>query len=69
MAAFNCGLEAEMFGSLMMLASGRSTSCAQLTQGVVDAADRAQGSSGKLAMMRPAREMSRVSTLTPALAA
>ena len=37
MAALSCGIEAEMFGSLMMLASGRLGQFAQLGQRVVDA--------------------------------
>ena len=68
MAAFSCGIEALMLGSLMMLAAGvwaRAPSSAS--------ASGMRWSSGRrsanAAMMRPAREMSRVSTPTPALAA
>ena len=36
-AALSCGTEAEMLGSLMMLASGVVASCAELGEGVADA--------------------------------
>ena len=57
-----------MFGSLMMLASGRrarapSSASASPTRW------SSVSWSGKSARMRPAREMSRVSTSTPALPA
>ena len=65
MAALSCGTEALMFGSLMMFASGvrhMRPSSARAS------AIRCSGfrSSGNAAMMRPEREMSRVSTLMPA---
>ena len=57
-----------MFGSLMMLASGVLASSPSSAR-----ASSIRWSSlealGKLAMMRPASEMSRVSTLTPAVEA
>jgi hypothetical protein len=60
-AAFSCGIEAEMFGSLMMFASG-----------VLASSPSSASASGwwpNWARMRPAREMSRSSTSTPALPA
>ena len=64
MASLSCGSEALTLGSLMMLASGRVASS--------PSSARASGTrcasvrwSGKAARMRPAREMSRVSTSTP----
>ena len=64
-AALSCGIDAEMFGSLMMLASGVFASS--------PSSDSASGTrwasvsrSGNFARMRAAREMSRVSTSTPA---
>ena len=67
MAAFNCGTEAEMFGSLMMLASGvvaswPSSARSSLTFCASDS------SSGNCDRMRPDSEMSRVSTTMPAVA-
>ncbi len=64
MAVLSCGIEAETFGSLMMFASGdwvSAPSSARLS-GILWASVRF---SGKLAMMRPASEISRVSTMTP----
>jgi hypothetical protein len=61
-------MDAEMFGSLMMFASGvlaRSPSSARAS-GMRCPSSRY---SGKRAMIRPAREMSRVSTVTPAVEA
>ncbi len=63
MAAFSCGIDALMFGSLMFAAgvwaslpsSARSSSMRCVSVSL----------SGKLAMIRPASEMSRVSTLMP----
>ena len=57
-----------MFGSLMMFASGFSVSAPSSASA---SPMRWSGCrySGKLAMMRPASEMSRVSTATPAVAA
>ena len=68
MAAFSCGTEAEMFGSLMMLALGvlASSPSSARASPIRWASVRR---SGKLAMIRPAREMSRVSTRTPAVEA
>ncbi len=68
MAALSCGIEAEMFGSLMMLASGvwaSSPSSASASPIRCSSVRR----SGKAAMIRPASEMSRVSTSTPAVEA
>ena len=68
MAALSCGIEALMLGSLMMLASGvlaRSPSSASASSMRCSSVSR----SGNGARMRPASEMSRVSTSTPALAA
>src|SRR5262245_59804585 len=64
MAALSCGTDALMFGSLMMLASGRlASSPSSVSQsGTRWAAVRP---SGKLARMRPAREMSAVSMAIP----
>jgi hypothetical protein len=58
--SFSCGIEALMFGSLMMLASGLSVSSP--SGQVVGMRCASVRRSGKLAMMRPASEMSRVST-------
>src|ERR1051326_4091015 len=59
MAAFSCGTDAEIFGSLMMLACG--SPAAILPSSLSASSMRWSGCrySGKLAMMRPAREMSR----------
>jgi hypothetical protein len=64
MAAMSWGMEALMLGSLMMLASGwwvRSPSLPRLS-GIFWPSVRR---SGKFARMRPAREMSEVSTAMP----
>ena len=64
-AALSCGTDAEMLGSLMMLASGvvaSSPSSARASLSAWSAGSR----SAKAATMRPASEMSRVSTSTPA---
>jgi hypothetical protein len=64
MAAFSWGTEALMLGSLMMFASGvfasrpNSASASSIFCSSVSL-------SGKFAMIRPASEMSRVSTSTP----
>jgi hypothetical protein len=63
-----CGIEAEMFGSLMMFASGvvaRAPSSARASSTRCASVSR----SGNWLMMRPASEMSRVSTSTPAVLA
>ncbi len=68
MAAFNCGTEALMLGNLIMFASGvfaKAPSSANASDTLSSGFRR----SGKVARMRPAREMSRVSTLTAAGAA
>ncbi len=68
MAALSCGIEAEMFGSLMMFAPGvlaSSPSSASASATRCSSVRR----SGKPARMRPAREMSRLSTATPAVEA
>jgi hypothetical protein len=57
-AAFSCGIEALMFGSLMMLASGVLASSPSSAS--------ASGWSVNWARMRPASEMSRSSTSMPA---
>ena len=65
MAAFSCGIDAEMLGSLTMLAAG----CFASWPNSASASPMRCCSvirSGKLAMMRPANEMSRVSTGTSA---
>ncbi len=59
MAALSWGTEAEMFGSLMMLASGVLASS--------PSSARSSGCRPKAAARRPASEMSRVSTSTPAV--
>ena len=65
MASFSCGIDALMFGSLMMLASGVLASSPSSARA---SPMRCSGSrcSGNEAMIRPASEMSRVSTATPA---
>jgi hypothetical protein len=65
MAALSWGTEAEMFGSLMMLASGFLASSPSSARSL---AMRCSGlsSSGNRARMRPDSEMSRVSTSMPA---
>ena len=61
MAAFSCGIEALMLGSLMMLASGRLASSPSSAR--ASATRWSSGSrSAKPARIRPASEMSRVST-------
>ena len=64
-AAFNCGIDALMFGSLMMFASGWSVSAPSSAR-----APEVFWFSGKrsanTARIRPASEMSRSSTATPA---
>ena len=68
MAALSWGIDAEMFGSLMMLATGVVAS----SPSSVSASPTRWSSvrcSGKSARMRPASEMSRVSTSTPAVEA
>ena len=65
MAAFSCGTDALMFGSLMMLASGvcaSSPSSARASPTRRSSASR----SGNCASMRPASEMSRSSSSIPA---
>jgi hypothetical protein len=65
MAAVSCGTEAEMFGNLITLAAGvvtRSPSTAR-SSGWRCASPRYSGNDPR---MRPASEMSRVSTVTPA---
>jgi hypothetical protein len=68
MAALSCGIDAEMFGSLMMFAPGvlASSPSSASASSIRCSALRC---SGKLAMIRPAREMSRRSTVTPAVEA
>jgi hypothetical protein len=64
-AAFICGTDAEMFGSLMMFASGRRQSWPSSARW---SPIRCSGfsESGNAATMRPESEMSRVSTAMPA---
>ncbi|MNC37459.1 hypothetical protein D3C75_860250 [compost metagenome] len=64
MAALSCGTEALMFGSLMMLASGVVASLPSSARWSPIFWSSLKYS-GKLARMRPAREMSRVSTAMP----
>ena len=68
MAAFSCGMDALTLGSLMMLASGWTTSLpsSPSVSGTRCASVRL---SGKAARMRAASEMSRVSMAIPAGAA
>ena len=63
-AATSCGIEALMFGSLMTIASGVFTSSPSSPR-PSGASCSALRRSGKAARMRPASEMSRVSTGTP----
>ena len=63
-AACSCGIDAEMFGSLMIFAAGvfvRSPRVASASGSFCASASF----SGKLAMMRPASEMSEASTSMP----
>ena len=63
-AAFNCGIEALMFGNLMMLASGvfaNSPSSAKASATFWSSVK----TSGKTAKILPAKEISLVSTLIP----
>ena len=64
MAACNCGIEALILGSLMMLASGLFANLPNQvnSSGTFCSVVR---SSGKFARIRPASEMSRVSNSTP----
>ena len=65
-AAFNCGIEAEMFGNLMMLASGvfaNSPSSAKASSILCSSVRY----SGNTAIILPAKEISLVSTSTPAV--
>ncbi len=66
MAAFSCGIDAEMFGSLMMFASG-SVASPPSSASASPTCCASVSFCGKAARMRPASEMSRVSTSTPAL--
>jgi hypothetical protein len=60
-AALSCGIEALMLGSLMMLAAGvLASSPSSVSE---------SGARSNAARMRPASEMSRVSTSTPAFPA
>jgi hypothetical protein len=67
-AAFSCGIEAETFGSLMMFAWGVLASSPS-SASASSMRCPASRYSGKPEMIRPAREMSRVSTRTPAVEA
>ena len=64
-AAVSCGIEALMFGSLMMLASGV---CVMSPSSDSASPTRCSSASlsGKFARILPAREISRVSTSMPA---
>ena len=67
MQAISCGIEAEMFGNLMILASGalaKSPSSERWSAVFCSAGKNSE----RLASTRPARDMSRVSTATPAAA-
>ena len=68
MAALSWGTEAEMLGSLMMLASGVLAS-APSSASASPTRWSALSRSGNNARIRPASEMSRVSTCTPAVLA
>ncbi len=63
--ALSCGIDAETFGSLMTFASGRVTSPPSSAR---SSFTRCSGvsASGNVASTRPAKEMSRSSTCTPA---
>ncbi len=65
MVALSCGIDAETLGSLMTLASGRVTSAPSSARASFT---RCSGvsASGNVARTRPANEMSRSSTSTPA---
>ena len=65
MVAFSCGTEAEMFGSLMTLASGRVTSSPSSVRSSLTRCSAVRAS-GNCASTRAATEMSRSSTSTPA---
>ncbi len=65
MVALSCGIDAETFGSLMTLASGRFTSSPSSARSSL-ARCSGVSASGKEASTRPASEMSRSSTVTPA---
>ena len=66
MAALSCGTEAEMFGSLMMFASGSSVSLPRNARSSVTGLPAnvvpAGSVSAKAARMRPGKEMFFVST-------
>jgi hypothetical protein len=64
-AAFSCGVEALMFGSLMMFASGVVTSSPS-SASASGTRCSSLSSSGNWERIRAAREMSRSSTSTPA---
>ena len=64
-AAFSCGAEAEMLGSLMMLAKGSLVSSPSSSK-VSETRLSSGRKSGKRARMRAAREMSRPSMPMPA---
>ena len=65
MVAFSCGIDAETFGSLITLASGRLTSSPSSARSSFTCWS-AVSASGNAARTRPASEMSRSSTCTPA---
>ncbi len=65
MVALSCGIDAETLGSLMTLASGRCTSAPSSARSSLTRCSAVRPS-GKVARTRPAREMSRSSTWTPA---
>ena len=67
-AAFSCGTDAEMLGSLMMFASGDFAS-APSSASASGSCWSAGSRSANDATIRPAREMSRLSTSTSAAAA
>jgi hypothetical protein len=64
-AALSCGIEAEMLGSLMMFASGVVASSPSSPRASPTRWSPVRWS-GNSARIRPPREMSRVSTSTPA---
>ena len=67
MAAFNCGTEAEMFGSLMMFVVGVKAELAKIGEGIVGLLLIARLEQvGEIRQDASASEMSRVSTATPA---
>ena len=66
MVALSCGIDAETFGSLMTLASGRCHELTELGEVVADPLLGRRAPRGTWPAPGPASEMSRSSTCTPA---